>query len=121
MKRSVKKNLPKNEIITKLKTEVDLLKEEIRHDVTGPVVASFGFIIALIWRDAIRSVLDEILLKMGLLNKIYIYDIISAIIVTIFVIGIMIMVTRFSRSKKRERIEKAVKEKVREKVEKIKK
>jgi uncharacterized protein (DUF2062 family) len=101
-----------NQVIWKLKTELGALKEEIRNDVSGPVVASFGFIIALIWRDAIRSTIDAFLERAGLLEKMWIYDIVSAIIVTIFVIGIMIFVTKFSQRKRRKKIERAVKEKL---------
>jgi uncharacterized membrane protein (DUF106 family) len=114
MKKRGKKELPKRELIERLKTEVNLLKEEIRHDVTGPVVASFGFIIALIWRDALRSILDEILGRAGLLQKAYIYDVLSAIIVTIFVIIIMVMITRLSRSKKRKKIQRVLNKKINE-------
>ena len=85
MKKEIK-NPRKKEVIGRLKAEIEFLKEEIRNDVTGPVIASFGFIIALVWRDAIRSVINEILSIAGLTGKIYIYDVISAIIVTFFVI-----------------------------------
>jgi hypothetical protein len=101
-----------NQVVWKLKTELGALKEEIRNDVSGPVVASFGFIIALIWRDAIRSTIDAFLERAGLLEKMWIYDIVSAIIVTIFVIGIMIFVTKFSQRKKRRKVERVVKEKM---------
>ena len=98
--------------ILKLKTEINAIKEEIREDVSGPVVASFGFIIALVWRDAIRSIIDEVLTNAGLLDKMWIYDVVSAIIVTAFVILIMIMVTKFSQKKKRKKIERKIKEKM---------
>lgn len=88
--------------------ELIAIKEEIRADVVGPVVASFGFIIALIWRDAIRSTLNEFLSRAGLLEKAYIYDIVSAIIVTILVILIMIGVTKFGKKRKEGKIEEAV-------------
>ena len=62
----------KNEIIAKIGSEIDAIEREIKHDVIGPVVASFGFIIALIWRDAIKATLDEYLYRAGLLENAYI-------------------------------------------------
>jgi len=45
----------KLELFKILKSQIDVIEREIKSDVIGPVVASFGFIIALIWRDAIKS------------------------------------------------------------------
>ena len=102
---------PKKEVIAKLKGELEIIKEEIRNDVSVPVVASFGFIIALIWRDAIQAGINEFLSRAGLLEKAYVYQIISAIIVTIAVIIIMVLVTKFSRVKRKKMIEKKKKDK----------
>lgn len=96
-------------VVPKLRAEIELIKDEVKNDVTGPVVASFGFIIALIWRDAIKSALDEFLMRAGLLENAYIYNFISAIIVTIVVIFIMVIVTRMGRKKKEEKIQKIIK------------
>lgn len=104
----MQKNKPKKEVIPVLKAKLSILEEEIRNDVSLPVVASFGFIIALVWRDAIKSGIDEFLLRAGLTKQVYIYDLISAIIVTIVVMTLMIFVTRFSRAKKEKRIEKKI-------------
>ncbi len=103
MKKSVKP-ANKGEIVAKLKGKLEVLEEEIRKDVSVPVVASFGFIIALVWRDAIKGVLDEFLIRRGLTENAYLYNFVSAIIVTIVVISIMIFVTRFSQAKKKKRI-----------------
>ncbi len=108
----VKKEVPKKELVYKLKAELEAIKHEIQQDVTGPVVASFGFIIALVWRDAIKGALDTYLSAMGLMEKAYFYEFISAIIVTIFVIFIMITIKKFGQEKKRKRIKKAIEEKI---------
>jgi len=110
MKKEKNKSIKKsNQIIQKLKFEISLLKEEIRTDVTGPVIASFGFIIALIWRDAIQSAINEFLKREGLLEKAWIYQFFSAILITIFVITIMVTITRISRKRKQEKINKIIK------------
>lgn len=85
------------------------LEMEIRNDVSVPIVASFGFIIALVWRDAIKGAVDEFLIKTGLVEQAYIYNFVSAGIVTVIVISIMIMVTRFSRGKREEILEDNIK------------
>ena len=54
------------------------------------VLAAFAFIIALVWRDAIQGVVNEIVARMGLNGTGYIYTIIIASIVTLIcVLGIM--------------------------------
>ena len=97
-KKRIKRNI--------LLEELELIKEELRNDVSGPVIASFGFIIALIWRDAINSTITEFLKRSGILRDAYIYQIFSAIIITVVVIVIMVLVTRISRKKKTEKIER---------------
>ena len=82
------------------------LEMEIKNDVSVPIVASFGFIIALVWRDAIKGAVDEFLVSSGLVEQAYLYNFVSAIIVTVIVIGVMIFVTRFSRGRKEEALEK---------------
>jgi len=95
----------------KAREELIAIKEEVRNDVSGPVVASFGFIIALVWRDAIQSAFGEYLLKAGLTENLYIYQFISAIIVTIAVIIIMVTITKISRKRREERIEQKAEQK----------
>lgn len=110
MKKGVKR--PGSETLAKVRSDIENLKDELRNDVTPAVVASFGFIIALVWRDAIRSVLNEFLQNAGIIEKAYIYDIVSALIVTAVVIIIMVTVTKLSRKKRRKRIQKAIEQKV---------
>ena len=90
------------------------LEMEIRNDVSIPIVASFGFIIALVWRDAIKGAVDEFLVRAGLVDQAYVYNFISAVIVSIVVVSIMIAVTRFSRGKKEKRLKRNI-EKISEK------
>ena len=106
----VKKNVNNVKVIEGLRAELNIIKEHLKNDISGPVIASFGFIIALIWRDAIRSTLDEFLSRAGLLEKAWIYDIVSALIVTGFVIFLMITIMKLSQKKKRKKIEKTIKE-----------
>jgi len=106
----------KEKMISTLHAKLLALEMEIRNDVSIPIVASFGFIIALVWRDAIKGAVDEFLIRSGLMGEAYLYNFVSAIIVTFFVIVIMIGVIRFSRGRKEERLEKNIK-KISEKLE----
>ena len=101
-----RKEVVKLSPVSKLRTEIASLQQEIKNDVVGPVVASFGFIIALIWRDAIKGAIDHYLSQMGLADKAYMYNFISAIIVTIVVIIIMVIVTKFGNANKKKQISK---------------
>lgn len=96
------------DVLNFLRAKAIALEMEIKNDISGPVIASFGFIIALVWRDAIKGVVDEFLVRAGLMSEAYIYNFVSAIVVTIFVIAIMIGVTRFSRAKRMERVEENI-------------
>jgi hypothetical protein len=95
-------------VVSRLSSELVAIKEEVRNDVTGPVVASFGFIIALIWRDAIQAAIQEFLLRSGLASKEYLYQFVSAIMVTIIVIIIMVTITKVSSKRKQEKIDEAL-------------
>jgi uncharacterized membrane protein len=105
------------DLVDFLRAKAIALEMEIKNDVSGPVIASFGFIIALVWRDAIKGAVDEFLVRAGLMSEAYIYNFVSAIFVTVVVVAIMIGVTRFSRARKEERIEQNI-EKISKKLEK---
>jgi len=107
MKKGVRKH-QNNDVVPKLKAELDILKRYLKKDVSLPIVASFGFIIALVWRDAIRATLDRFLSRLDVLKEAYVYEIVSAVIVTILIMIIMIAVTEFSRSRKTKKIGKEV-------------
>lgn len=104
---NMKKTVVKRDPLTRILYEI---KEEVKNDITGPVVASFGFVIALVWRDAIKEALDAYLVRAGLTGKEYLYTFISAIIVTIVVIIIMVVITKLGRKKKNKNMKKEFKE-----------
>lgn len=103
-----------NRVLQNVRAELIAIKEEVRNDVSGPVIASFGFIIALVWRDAIQAAFGEFLIRAGLTEQAYIFQFISAIIVTIAVIIIMVTLTKITRAKKEEKIEQVVKEEIKQ-------
>ena len=105
----------KDDLANVLHAKLLALEMEIRNDVSVPIVANFGFIIALVWRDAIKSAIDEFLIRSGLIGQAYIYNFVSAVIITTIVIVIMIVVSRFSRGRREERLEKNI-EKISQKI-----
>lgn len=109
MKKEAKEEIAKNKnLIRNLKKRVSSLEQgiedQIKSDVTPAIVASFGFIIALVWRDAIREALNHYLESTGLMGSVVLYNFISAVIVTIVVIAIMMSVSKYGRSKRIEKI-----------------
>lgn len=99
-----------DDVINSIHAKLLALEMEIRRDVSVPIVASFGFIIALVWRDAIKAAVDEFLVRSGLVEQAYVYNFVSAVVVTVIVIVIMIMVTRFSRGRQKARMDKNIEE-----------
>lgn len=76
------------------------IQQETRKHVTTAIAAAFGFVIALVWRDAIRKMIDSIVIRLGIPETVYVYEIVVAVIITIVcVLGIMV-ISRYSVKKK---------------------
>ena len=87
-------------VVGKTREQVVILQNEVRSHVTTAIGAAFAFIIALVWRDAIRNILDSVVVKLGLPETVYIHEIVVAVMLTIVcVIGILV-VARYSIKKK---------------------
>ncbi len=77
--------------ISGVKSTTLKLKSEVKKNVLKATLAAFAFVIALVWRDAIRSGVDEIIKRVGMEGTGYIYQITMALIVTaVCVVGIMV-------------------------------
>ena len=84
----------RQKIIAKTKASANKLKREIKKSISTAIVAAFGFLIALSWRDVIKGYIE----KISALSPVQ-GQLISAIIVTIIsVIGILI-ITKFLSEK----------------------
>lgn len=89
--------------ISNIRSTGSKFRSEVKKNVLKAVLAAFAFVIALIWRDAIRSGVDEIIKRVGIEGTGYIYQITMAVIVTVIcVIGIMVA----SRVKGKEDVKK---------------
>jgi len=77
---------------TLLKQKTTEVKRELKKSILSAVVAAFGFLIALSWRDVITEYVDKISSLSPVQGKL-----ISAVIITfICVLGIIIMTRFFS-------------------------
>jgi len=84
---------------TKVPSAVTQVQSKVKNKVAAAIAAAFAFVIALVWRDLIRSTVDEIVLKTGMEGTGYIYTAISALFVTVIcVMGIMFF-SRWSEKK----------------------
>ncbi len=89
--------------ITTIKSTGSKFKSEVKKNVLKAILAAFAFVIALIWRDAIKAGIDEVKNRVGIEGTGYIYQITMAVIVTIVcVIGIMVV----SKAKGKEDVKK---------------
>jgi len=70
----------------KAREEVGKFKKEFKKEINTAILAAFGFLIALVWKDVITSVVDDITKEAHVSSAL-----VSALIVTaICVVGIMI-------------------------------
>ncbi len=78
--------------ISKIRSSGSGLKSEVKKNTLTAILAAFGFVIALVWRDAIKEIVNEIVKRSGIEGTGYIYQIITAVIITmICVVGIMFL------------------------------
>ncbi|MBS3156041.1 hypothetical protein J4413_02290 [Candidatus Woesearchaeota archaeon] len=89
-------------IKSRIKEGTDVLRKEIKNNIVTAVLAAFGFIIALAWKDAIQEAVNKLLEVFNLTGSTYLFRIISALFITIVsVIGI-IYVSRFQEKESKE-------------------
>ena len=89
------KKLTRNAIHTTNRTIKDLKNETKKHVVTA-MVAAFGFIIALVWRDAIKESINNFIANFSIIGSPAIITFYTAIITTIIAVTGIILVTKWS-------------------------
>jgi uncharacterized membrane protein (DUF106 family) len=66
-------------------------RKELRKQTAVAIVAAFGFLIALAWRDFITELVNSIIAYFSLEASLHWYKLVAAVLVTIIsVVGIMI-------------------------------
>ncbi len=63
---------------TKVPSKAKALQTEVKKNILKAVLAAFAFVIALVWRDAIRAGVDEIIKRAGIEGTGYVYQITMA-------------------------------------------
>lgn len=74
-----------------MKKRLSEFKKEFRAQSATAIIAAFGFLIALSWRDFISEVINHIVANVQNVGSVYLYKLIAAVIVTVVsVVGIMV-------------------------------
>ena len=77
-------------------TKARKFQSDVRKKIATAIIAAFGFVIALVWRDAIQAGIDRVLDKLGIEGTGYFFKILGAIIVTIICVFGLIIIARWS-------------------------
>ncbi len=72
------------------------VKHEIRKNIAKAVLAAFGFMIALVWRDVIKEGVNKMVEFMGVIGDGYTFTLITALVTTIICVFGIIYVSRWS-------------------------
>lgn len=92
-----KKLTNKEKLKLKAKESASKFKRELRKSTTTAIVAAFGFLIALTWRDVITEWVEKISSVSPLKSNLF-----SALIITVVSITGILIVSRFSHEKTKE-------------------
>lgn len=75
--------------------------KEFKKQAAVAIVAAFGFLIALSWRDFITELVNKIVENLGVEDSLYLYKLIVALIITaLSIIGIILASKLNSEEKK---------------------
>ena len=78
--------------ISKAREKTTKFHREFRKHAVTAMIAAFGFLIALSWRDFVSDTVNQIVKVIGVSDQLYLYKLLSAITVTFLaILGIMIV------------------------------
>ena len=89
------KKLARNATHTTKRVIKELKNETKKHVVTA-IVAAFGFIIALVWRDAIKEFINTFMANFSIDGSLYLITFYTAIITTIIAVIGIVFITKWS-------------------------
>lgn len=78
----------------------DLKKDARKHAFTA-IAASFAFVMALAWNDALQGIVQKAVVYLGLVGEGYLVKLAAAIIVSIICVGGIIAASKLSREKQK--------------------
>jgi hypothetical protein len=80
----------KTSVDDRLLSGVRKVQQEIRKNIAKSVLAAFGFMIALVWRDVVKEGVDRLIAWSNLNGDGYLFTLITAFVTTVIcVIGII--------------------------------
>jgi len=76
----------------KIKKTTKIFAKEARKATIGAIMAAFGFLIALVWRDVINEFVNKIVAALNIPESAAYYHLVSAMIITLIcIVGILIV------------------------------
>ncbi|MFA5060997.1 MAG: DUF5654 family protein [Candidatus Pacearchaeota archaeon] len=76
--------------------------KEFKKQTAIAIVAAFGFLIALAWRDFISEVVTKIVESLGVETSLYLYKLLAAVIITIIAIIGIILASKLNSEEKKD-------------------
>lgn len=80
----------------KIKEATSKFQKEVRKNVASAILAAFGFVIALVWRDAIQENVHKLIGVLGLTESMYLYKLIIALLVTVICVAGILFLSKWS-------------------------
>jgi len=74
---------------------------EFRTQLKIAMLAALGFIVAFSWKDFIATLLNMVISKLDVTEKLYLYQLISAIAVTVIAVIIMVFLSKINITNKK--------------------
>jgi uncharacterized membrane protein YidH (DUF202 family) len=76
-----------------IKENANALKSEVKKQVTNLVTAAFGFVAALSWNDAIKSMINAFIPS----QNAWPYMVLNAVVVTIIAVIAIVLISRYMK------------------------
>jgi len=91
----------------RLKEEMESLQMEFRKHLADFVTGAFSFVAALVWRDAIKSTLDRIMMGVSIpIHQEWILSLVTALLISMLSIFGIIMVSKILRPEEKKKNDK---------------
>ena len=81
------------------KTAAMNLKNETRKQTATAIIAAFGFLIALVWKDAIKSYIDHVVAQISFQGPQFLLTLYTTVITTIIAVIGIVIVTKWNTPK----------------------
>lgn len=82
--------------LVKTRERASKLKKEFKRQTVIAILAALAFLIALSWRDFISDSVTKIVDLLGVSNQIYLYKLLSVLIVTFLAVVGILIVSKFN-------------------------